>query len=141
MVPVDSVSISGISVGPAEAGGSRSSAGTSGSTRESRSHPPALTSTLPASAIRHASSPPSIQAPSPLELNEQLEKIVSELNEQFADSGRNLGFRVDSVMNRPVVTVLNQASGEVVRQIPSEVVVRVAHSIEALKGLIFDQSI
>jgi len=29
-------------------------------------------------------------------------------------------------------------SGEVIRQIPTEVVVRVAHNIEKLKGLLFD---
>jgi flagellar protein FlaG len=62
------------------------------------------------------------------------------LNQQLSDSGRALGFRLDSVLNRPVVTVTNQSTGEVVRQIPTEVVVRVAHSIEALKGLIFDKA-
>jgi hypothetical protein len=33
-------------------------------------------------------------------------------------------------MNRPVVTVTNQQTGEVIRQIPNDVVIRMAHSID-----------
>jgi uncharacterized FlaG/YvyC family protein len=35
--------------------------------------------------------------------------------------------------------VLDTRSGEVIRQLPSEEVVRVAHNIEKLKGLLFDR--
>jgi flagellar protein FlaG len=40
-----------------------------------------------------------------------------------------------------VITVTDKDTGEVIRQIPTEVVVRVAHSIEKMKGLLFDQSL
>jgi len=33
---------------------------------------------------------------------------------------------------------VNKETGEVVRQIPNEVVIRVANSIEDLKGVLFD---
>jgi uncharacterized FlaG/YvyC family protein len=36
----------------------------------------------------------------------------------------------------PVILVKNQDSGEVIRQIPNEVVIKVAHSIEDLKGIL-----
>jgi uncharacterized FlaG/YvyC family protein len=36
------------------------------------------------------------------------------------------------------VTVKSTATGEVIRQIPSEAVLRVAHTFEALKGLLHD---
>jgi uncharacterized FlaG/YvyC family protein len=36
--------------------------------------------------------------------------------------------------------VKNQQSGEVIRQIPSEVVIKVAHSIEDLKGMLHNQA-
>jgi len=36
----------------------------------------------------------------------------------------------------PIVVVKNSQTGEVVRQIPNEVVVQVAHSIEAFKGML-----
>jgi len=36
------------------------------------------------------------------------------------------------------VTVTSLSTGEVIRQIPNEVVVRVAHSIEKIKGLLLN---
>ena len=70
------------------------------------------------------------------ELDHALEKLT-----QLADnSGRALGFSKDQALSGPVITVTDKDTGEVVRQIPTEVVVRVAHSIEKMKGLLFDQS-
>jgi uncharacterized FlaG/YvyC family protein len=45
---------------------------------------------------------------------------------------------MDEILNSPVVTVVSESTGEVVRQIPNEVVVRVAHNIERMKGLFFN---
>jgi uncharacterized FlaG/YvyC family protein len=56
------------------------------------------------------------------------------------DSGRNLNIGVDKALGGPVVTVRNSESGEVVRQIPNEVVVQMAHSIEAFKGWLHDSN-
>jgi len=39
-----------------------------------------------------------------------------------------------------VITVTDSQTGKVVRQIPFEVVVHVAHSIEKMKGLLFDKT-
>jgi flagellar protein FlaG len=39
----------------------------------------------------------------------------------------------------PVVTVKNADTGEVVRQLPNEVVVRIAHNIEEFKGLLHNK--
>ncbi len=85
--------------------------------------------------------PPVLEVISPEELNQKLEEIVQSLNEQLAQTGRNLGFSIDKAINRQVVTVTNRDTGEIVRQIPSEVVIRVAHNIEALKGVLFDEEI
>ena len=48
---------------------------------------------------------------------------------------------IDDKMDTPVIVVKNRESGEVVRQIPSEVVIKVAHSIEDLKGLLHNQAV
>jgi flagellar protein FlaG len=37
-----------------------------------------------------------------------------------------------------VVVVTDKTTGEVIRQIPNEVVIRVAHNIADLKGVLFD---
>jgi flagellar protein FlaG len=84
---------------------------------------------------------PVVESISPEELNQKLEEIVQSLNEQLAETGRNLGFSIDKAINRQVVTVTNRDTGEIVRQIPSEVVIRVAHNIEELKGVLFDKEI
>jgi flagellar protein FlaG len=77
----------------------------------------------------------------PVKLQENLRDAVDQLNKQLASSGRSLGFSFDDVMNAPVVTVKSTATGEVIRQIPSEAVMRVAHTFEALKGLLHDATI
>lgn len=72
------------------------------------------------------------------QLAHAIEDSVQRLNEMMRDSGRNLHIGVDQVLGGPVVTVRNAESGEVVRQIPNEVVVKMAHSIEAFKGWLHD---
>lgn len=68
----------------------------------------------------------------------QLEEAVQELKRTADTAGRALGFRIDPAVTGSIVTVSNMETGEVIRQIPDEVVVRVAHSIEKMKGLLFD---
>lgn len=74
----------------------------------------------------------------PVRLRENLAEAIEQINKQLADSGRNLGISMDQVLNRPIVKVVNTQTGELVRQIPSEAVVKVAHTLEALKGLLYD---
>ena len=69
-----------------------------------------------------------------------LQKAIEELRAASKISGRELGFRVDNTTDRSIVTVSDAKSGKVIRQIPEDVVLRVAQSIEQLKGLLFDDS-
>lgn len=75
------------------------------------------------------------------EMRKNLEEAVSRLNEQMQRNGRDLSFSMDEKINRPVITVKNIETGEVVRQIPTEEVVRMAHSIEDMKGLLFNETL
>jgi flagellar protein FlaG len=68
-----------------------------------------------------------------------IKEAVENLNQQLKDNGRNLSFQMDEEINRPIITVRNLQTGEVVRQIPNEEVVRMAHSIEEGKGLLFNE--
>ena len=65
-----------------------------------------------------------------------LEEAIQKLNDMLKDSGRTLSFSMDVKLGRPIVFVKNMANGEVIRQIPSEVVVRIAHGIEDFKGML-----
>ena len=85
--------------------------------------------------------PSAIAAPDPVEMQRQVEEAVQWLNQQVEKLGRSIGFSVDSVAGRNVVTVRDKTSGEVVRQFPDEAILRVAHSIETLKGVLYNDSI
>ncbi|WP_089960340.1 flagellar protein FlaG [Limnohabitans sp. 2KL-3] len=74
----------------------------------------------------------------PQEARRTLEEASEHLNQQMARNKRDLSFSVDEVTNTVVLTVKNRV-GEVVRQIPSETALRVAHNIENMKGLMEDQ--
>jgi len=76
----------------------------------------------------------------PVKVQENLKAAIDDLNKQLSQSGRSLGFSMDDVLNTPVVKVHNTATGEVIRQIPSEAVIRVAHTLDRLKGLLYDSS-
>ncbi len=75
------------------------------------------------------------------EMRRQLEEAVQQLNEQSRRNGRDLNFRVDEAVDRTVITVRSKHTGEVVRQIPSETVLKVAHSIEDMKGLLLNETV
>ena len=75
--------------------------------------------------------------PDPHEVQRTLQEASEQLNKQMAKNGRDLSFRVDDVAKVVVVTVKNR-QGDVVRQIPNEVVIRLAHNFENMKGLMQD---
>jgi flagellar protein FlaG len=77
----------------------------------------------------------------PEEKQQTLKAALEELNQQMAANKQNLGFRMDDAINGPVITVHNTQTGEVVRQIPSQVVLDIAHSIDSLKGVLFSKKI
>ena len=75
----------------------------------------------------------------PRQMTEKLKQVLAEANQQMANSKVSLGFSMNEAINGPVVTVKNLQTGEVVRTIPNEVVVRVAQSIHSLKGVLFNE--
>ena len=75
----------------------------------------------------------------PEQSRKQLQEAIQMLNEQMKTSGRNLNFSIDQEVNRTIIKVKNSNTGELVRQIPDETVLRVAHSIEKVKGMLLDE--
>jgi flagellar protein FlaG len=73
----------------------------------------------------------------PQETRRTLEEATEHLNQQMKRNSRDLSFSVDDVANKVVVTVKNR-EGEVVRQIPNEVALRVTHNLDNMKGLLQD---
>ena len=109
------------------------------------STPAPASSQAPGSSAIQIPETPKVLAPKPVaikfdasEVRQNLQEAVSLLNQQMASSKRGLGFQIDEAVGGPVVTVRSADTGEVVRQIPNEVVVRIAHNIDKVKGLLLN---
>ena len=63
---------------------------------------------------------------------------VAELEHALPKVSNSLVFSVDEVLNRPVITVVDKKSGEVVRTLPTEEVIRVMHNIDLMRGILFE---
>jgi flagellar protein FlaG len=70
----------------------------------------------------------------------ELKQAIERMNQQAIKDGRKLNFAMDEVTDQMVITVRKAETGEVIRQIPSEAVLRVAHNMEQLKGLVHDKT-
>jgi flagellar protein FlaG len=74
-------------------------------------------------------------------MQKRLDQAIEHINEQLQSSQTNLGFSIDSETDIVVVKVTNKETGELVRQIPAEAVVRLAGKMEDLKGLLLDENL
>ena len=77
-----------------------------------------------------------------------LDNAVEEVQSFLQVQNRNLAFSVDESSRRPVVTVKDSSSGDVIRQIPSEEGLRVAERIKELQqdigskvGVLFNKQV
>ena len=73
------------------------------------------------------------------QLKQQVQEAIKQMKEAVNDGGRGLNISVDPVVGGPVVVVRNVSTGEVIRQIPNEEVVRTAHNIEKFRSLFINK--
>ena len=99
-------------------------------------------------AVVEAPAQPKVTAPKPIdikfdaaEVRQTLQEAVSFLNKQLNEHNRGIGFSIDDSLETPVVTVRSTITGEVVRQIPNEAAVRMAHNIESIKGMLINANV
>ena len=93
---------------------------------------------VPASPKVVAPKPVAIQF-DPAKAQQNLAAAVKLLNEQMVSTKRGLGFSFDNATNGPVIKVSNTNTGEVIRQIPTEDVLHMAHKIDDLKGILYNK--
>ena len=72
---------------------------------------------------------------------EALRSAVNDIQTFVQTLKRNLEFSIDDTSGRVVVKVIASDSGEVVRQIPSETVLKLAHSLNDASSLLFSAEI
>jgi len=68
---------------------------------------------------------------------ESLEEAVSSIKDFVQTIRRDLNFDLDDSSGKMVVKVTDRASGEVVRQIPTEDALRLAENLEEARSLLF----
>ena len=64
---------------------------------------------------------------------EQLDEAIAKVESFLKVQNRDLAFSIDEETNRSVVTVKDSQSGDVIRQIPSEEVLKLAERIQELQ--------
>ncbi|KTS71042.1 flagellar protein FlaG [Pseudomonas oryzihabitans] len=62
---------------------------------------------------------------------------MSKLKTKFQEEHRNLDFSVDDSTGEMVVKVLDGESGKLIRQIPSEEVLKLAKQLDDVRSLMF----
>ena len=94
-----------------------------------------------AEAERTKEGPGSVEHMKQAEQSQQpLGNVVSELNNLVRELHRELQFSVDDESGETVIKVVDRETDEVVRQIPSEDVVRLRKRLQEAAGLIFQDS-
>ena len=61
-----------------------------------------------------------------------LEQIVNKLNTQALTSNHTLRFSVDDTLGKPVISVVDKETDEVIRQIPPETAIKIAETFAAV---------
>lgn len=66
----------------------------------------------------------------------KIKDVIGDLNERLASRDHAIEFRIDETLNRSVVTVVDKETGEIVKQLPSDEVIRFAKNLDQLKGIL-----
>ena len=79
-----------------------------------------------------------IQKIDPMAALNDLSKAVDVLNEAMAKDPVALRFSIDEILNRPVVSVISESTGEVIHQLPQDEVMRAVKNIDRMRGILFE---
>jgi len=71
---------------------------------------------------------------------DEVAAAVQELNAAMKVVNTNLSFSIDHITKQTVVTVTDEKTHEVIRQIPSEEMLKVSERIAELLGVLFDHA-
>jgi len=69
---------------------------------------------------------------------EEVREAVKEIQRSVANNTTNLQFSVDEDTGRTIVSVIDTETRQVVRQIPSEEVMRMSRALDRMQGLLLN---
>lgn len=96
-------------------------------------------STVTSDSNRTGSPAGASDTPDSTALAERVVEATRKVEELFQSVRRNLQFRDDPVSGRMVVSVIDAESGEIIRQIPPEQMLRMAANLERIDGLLLGE--
>jgi flagellar protein FlaG len=70
---------------------------------------------------------------------EVVAKAAAEIQQFVQSMGRNLSFSIDETTGYHVVRVINPSTGELVRQLPSEELLKIARDFQRLNNVLISQ--
>jgi flagellar protein FlaG len=70
---------------------------------------------------------------------EAVAKAAAQIQNFVQEMGRNLSFTIDETTGYNVVRVINPETNEVIRQLPSEELLKIARSMEQLNSVLVNQ--
>ena len=70
---------------------------------------------------------------------EDIREAIDTLNAALAKSPTKAVISRDDELNRYIVKITDKQSGEVIREVPSEAVLKFARNLQEIKGLLFDK--
>ncbi len=71
-------------------------------------------------------------------LTEQVKEAIKNINEYIKSFQRSLSFTIDEESETPIIKVLDESDGTVVRQLPSENLLEIAQHLSEAQGLLFN---
>ena len=74
-------------------------------------------------------------------LADSIEEAIALLNRTLNKSPTKALIHKDEKLNRFVIRSADKSSGEVIREIPSEAILKFARNLEEMKGLLFDKTL
>ncbi|WP_194788010.1 flagellar protein FlaG [Pseudomonas sp. UFMG81] len=72
---------------------------------------------------------------------DKVKHAVAEIEKFLKETQRNLEFSTDEESGKIVVKVIASETGELIRQLPSEEALRIAHSLSDVKSVLFDAKV
>ncbi|ANI02457.1 flagellar biosynthesis protein FlaG [Pseudomonas putida SJTE-1] len=72
---------------------------------------------------------------------EKVKSAVSEIEKFLSATRRNLEFSTDEESGKIVVKVIASETGELIRQLPSEEALRIAHNLSDVNSILFDAKV
>ena len=73
------------------------------------------------------------------EVTAEIDAAMTVLNETLSIGPTSASISKDNELNKFVVTIFDDESGEIIREIPNEAMQRFARNLKEIQGLIFDE--